>query len=416
MHHAHSGIAVPDLVAQDADADQVVDVVEVAALDDHLLVDRPIVLGAPLHGGLDLRCTQRGDDLGTDLGQVGVARRRSAGHQAHDLVILLGMQDGERQVFELPLDAGHPQSMRQGGNDFQCLAGLACLLLRGQKTHGAHVVQPVGHLDHQHPRIASHGGDHFADGLAFGGATEHDPVQLGHPVDKMAHLLAELFGKRLEGVSGVFDGVVQQRRHQGGAVHAQLGQDVGNRQRVGDVRITGMPELAGVALVGDLVSPLQQRKVGLGVHLAVHRHQWLENRVDGAALSGYPTGQPGTHPTGGAAGCLEGLSRRRLGRLYHRWRLDGRHDCLRRALVIGHRRHLQPRGYLQSWTCPARSRPLPAQTRPGSDCAPATARSPRDRAAPSVRPPPPPRSPWRQCAPASALPPRGSHPWPTHHR
>ena len=48
MHDAHSGIAVAHLVAQDAHADQVVDVVEVAALDDHLLVDRPVVLGPAL--------------------------------------------------------------------------------------------------------------------------------------------------------------------------------------------------------------------------------------------------------------------------------------------------------------------------------------------------------------------------------
>ena len=152
MHHAHSGIAVADLVAQDPHADQVVDVVEVAALDDHLLVDRPVVLGPALHHGVDLRRVQRVGDLGAHLGQVRVARRCPVGDQPHDLLVLLRVQDRERQVFQLPLDGRHAQPMCQRRNDFQRLAGLAGLLLRRQEAHGAHVVQPVGDLDHQHPR------------------------------------------------------------------------------------------------------------------------------------------------------------------------------------------------------------------------------------------------------------------------
>ena len=44
--------------------------------------------------------------------------------------------------------------MCQWCNDFQCLAGLARLLFRGQEAHRAHVVQPVSHLDYQHPWVA----------------------------------------------------------------------------------------------------------------------------------------------------------------------------------------------------------------------------------------------------------------------
>jgi hypothetical protein len=48
VHHAHGGVAVAHLVDQHPHADQVVDVVEVAALDDHLAVDRVVVLGPAL--------------------------------------------------------------------------------------------------------------------------------------------------------------------------------------------------------------------------------------------------------------------------------------------------------------------------------------------------------------------------------
>ncbi len=350
MHHAHSGITVPDLVAQDADSDQVVDVVEVAAPDDHLLIDRPIVLGPCLDHRVDLGRVEGGDDLGAHLGEVGVSRRRSAGDQPHDLLVLLGMQDRKRQILQFPLDRRHPQPMCQRRNDFQCFAGLAGLLLRRQEAHRPHVVQPVGDLDHQHPRIARHGGDHLADRLAFGGAAQHHPVQLGHAVDKMADLFAEIAGQCIQCVAGVLDGVMQQGGHQRGGVHAQLGEDVGHRQRVGDVRVPGVPQLSGVPLLGDLIGPLQQRQVGLRVDLAVHRHQWFEHRAERAALRRHPPRQPGPNPTRGAAGRLEadrGLGRRRLGggRLGERrkagdlQRFGGRLD--RRPFVVRHFRHLR---------------------------------------------------------------------------
>ena len=206
--------------------------------------------------------------------------------------------------------------MGQWRNDFQRLAGLAGLLLRRQEPHGAHVVQPVGDLDHQHPRIAGHRDDHLADGLALGGGAEHDLVQLGDAVDEMADLIAELGRQRLQRVAGVLDGVVQQGGHQCRGVHAEFGQDVGHRKRVGDVRIAGAAHLVGVPHLGHVVGPLQQRKVGLRVELAVHRDQRLQHRVDGAALRRHPARQPGAHPPRG--GGLGGVLRGGVGGLGHR--------------------------------------------------------------------------------------------------
>jgi hypothetical protein len=216
--------------------------------------------------------------------------------------------------------------MSKGRNDFQRLSSLAGLLLRWQETHGAHVVQPVGHLDDQHPRVARHRDDHLADGLALGGAAQHHLVQLGHPVDQLADLVAEVGGQRLQRVAGVLDGVVQQGGHQGGGIHAQFGQDVGDRQRMGDVGVTGAPQLVGVLGLGDVVGALQDRQVGLRVDLAVHRHQGLEHRVERAALRGHAAGQPGAYPPRCAAGGLRGVRARFGGR-----DLGDRHGLDRRA-------------------------------------------------------------------------------------
>ena len=186
--------------------------------------------------------------------------------------------------------------MSKRRNDFQRLAGLARLLLRRQEPHGAHVVQPVGDLDHQHPRIAGHRDDHLADGLAFGGGAQHHLVQLGDAVDEVADLVAEVRGQLLQRVAGVLDGVVQQGGDQRGGVHAEFGEDVRDRQRVGDVRVAGAAHLVGVPLLGHLVGPLQQRQVGLREELAVHRDQRLEHRVHRAALRRHPPREPGAHP------------------------------------------------------------------------------------------------------------------------
>ncbi len=211
------------------------------------------------------------------------------------------MQDREREVLQFPFDGGHTQPVRQRRDHLEGFACLLGLLLRGQEPHGPHIVQPVGYLDHQDTRVAGHRDDHLADGLGLRRGTQVHLVQLGDTVDEMGHLGAEIRGQLFERVPGVLDGVVQQGRDQGGGVHAQLGQDVRHRQRVGDVRVTGFAELGRVPLVGHIEGPLQLGEIGLRVQLAVHRGQWLEHRFDrrDPALTGHSPGQPGAYPAGG---------------------------------------------------------------------------------------------------------------------
>ena len=115
----------------------------------------------------------------------------------------------------------------------------------------------------------------------LGGVAEIDLVELGDAVDEVGDLVAELVGQLLERVAGVFDGVVQQRRDQRGRVHAQFGEDVRDGERMRDVRVAGLAELAGVPLLGDVVGALQQREIRLRIQLAVQADERFENRPDG---------------------------------------------------------------------------------------------------------------------------------------
>ena len=289
VQHAQRGVAVPLMVDQDAQPDQVVDLEEVAAPDDHLLIDRVVVLRPAVDRGLDLRGRQVVLHLVDHLAQIVLAQRRPGRDHAHDLVVHLGVQGGEGEVLQLPLDRVHAQPVGQRREDLQGLVGDHDLLVLPQEAERAHVVQPVGELDHQHPDVAAHRQHHLADGLGLGGLPVGDLVELGHPVDHRGHLGAEVGGQLRHRVRGVLDRVVQQRRAQRGLGQAQLGQDRRHRQRVGDERIAALAGLAGVVVLGRPVGPFDQRDVGPGMV----RPQRLDQRIQHRGLAVLRCPEPG---------------------------------------------------------------------------------------------------------------------------
>jgi hypothetical protein len=310
VHRAEHRVAVPHRIDQDPDADQVVDLVEADVAGDHLLVDRVEMLGAPGHPRLQLPVAQVRVDLVDDLLQEHVPVWCTLGHHPRNLVVALGVQGGEGQVLELPLHGVHAQPVRQRGEDLQHLARLALLLLARQVAQGAHVVQPVGQLDDQDPDVARHGDDHLAHGLGGGGLAVLDLVQLGHPVDQRRYILAELAAQFRQRVGGVLDRVVQQRRADGLVVHAQLGEDRGHRERVGDVGVAAQPLLAGVPAGGHLIGALDEPDVCLGMRRPHRLGEGFKHRVHSPAARRAEARQP-TPDRGAADGS---------GRCRGRWR------------------------------------------------------------------------------------------------
>ena len=222
-------------------------------------------MGRPVTVALILAAAQVGADLVAHAGEVLLTGRGALGDQPHDLVVHLGVERLERQVLELPLDGVHAEPVRQRRVDLEGLLGLALRALLRDVAPGAGVVQPVGQLDDEHPDVARHRHDHLAHRLGLGGLAVGDLVELGDAVDEHRDLVTEVAAQRLEAVGGVLDGVVQQRRGQRRRGHAELGEDRGDRERVGDVVVAGPALLALVGPLGDGVGPLDQGEVGLGV-------------------------------------------------------------------------------------------------------------------------------------------------------
>lgn len=123
-----------------------------------------------------------------------------------------------------------------GAVDLQGLEGLLLLLLRGLVLHGAHIVEPVGDLDEDHPDVLGHGQQHFPEVLhlllGLGGIV--DPGQLADPLHQVRHRRGELLGDVLVGGGGILNGVVEQGGLDGLGVQVQLlGHDLGHGQGVG---------------------------------------------------------------------------------------------------------------------------------------------------------------------------------------
>ena len=122
----------------------------------------------------------------------------------------------------------------------------------------------VGELDHDDADVAHHGEQHLAEALRlrFLAVFKLYLVELADPVHQFGDHLAE-GGRDLRlGRGCVFDDVVQDGRNQGVGVHTQVGKDVGDRHRMGDVRLAGEALLAEVALGAEVVGLAYQLDLG----------------------------------------------------------------------------------------------------------------------------------------------------------
>ena len=114
-------------------------------------------------------------------------------------------------------------------------------------------------------------------------------AELGDAVDELGDLGAEALLDVGQAVLGVLRDVVQERRLDRDRVDAELGEDLGRRDRVRDVRLAGRPALALVRLDGEVEGPLDGGEVGRRVVLGDRR---LERRAQGLEV-GIPVADGG---------------------------------------------------------------------------------------------------------------------------
>ena len=278
VQHAEGAVAGVHAVHFDAEHAGRGDVRKRAPLRLHLAVDRVQVAAPGLHPGVDAVAPQGALDGALQLRHRGVAVAVRGIRRPPDAVRPQREERLESQFLELHAHAVHAEAIGDGGVEVQRLAGDQAALFRRHDADRAHVVQAVGELDENHAQIPRRRHRHLLEVLGLGfGARLEDRRQLGDAVDDLRHVVAERAHERLLGDAGVFEHVVQHRGGNGLRVHAHGRQDVGNRQGVGDVAVSGAPELAAVGVRGEaagIAHHLHFRSreiVAQGAKQAVHR-------------------------------------------------------------------------------------------------------------------------------------------------
>ncbi len=283
---AEDAVAGRDRVDEDAERQDVVELVERDLLPGELLADRPGPLDAPRHLGLEARRPDLLEELAPDLLDGRRRRLQPLVHRAVQGGPLVGVEETEGEVLELPLHLAHAEPVRERRVDLHRLGGDRPPLLVREMLERPHVVEPVRELDEDDPEVVGHREEHLAERLRLLGLARREGVaaDLRDPVDEVRDVRPEQLPEPLLRHLGVLEDVVEKSRCDRDLVEPHLREDHRDVQRVDEVRLARGPELVPMGVRRDDVRPAEQ----LLVHLRVVALHFLEDVFEPRHGSHYP--------------------------------------------------------------------------------------------------------------------------------
>ena len=255
VHDAEGAIARVDRVDDDAESEHVDDFAERVTLLPHLLIDAVEVFLAAFDAAFDRGLAECGRDVLRDLAdELFLVADRALQRALYD-PRAARIQRFEAELFELRLDRVDPEPVRDRRVDLERLAGDRTTLGRRHRAERAHVVRAVGELDHDHADVADHREQHLAEalGLGLGAAAELDLVELRYAVDEVGDFAAEALRDLLLRGRRVLDHVVQDRRDDRRRIESQVGEQVGDGDRMGYVGFAGQALLPFMGRRAEIV-------------------------------------------------------------------------------------------------------------------------------------------------------------------
>ena len=180
----------------------------------------------------------------------------------------LRLQLLESQQMHLAHIFIHAHPLGQGGIDFHGFTGDAAAFFRAfDVMQRAHVVQPVGQLDQQHPQILAHRQQEFAQ--IFGGALllahRLDLGQLGHAIDQPGDIGAEQALHLLDSGEGIFHRIVQQGGDDRVLIELQLGHQARHLYRMAEIGVATGALLAAMFLDGVDIGAVEQALIRIRI-------------------------------------------------------------------------------------------------------------------------------------------------------
>ena len=193
VDEAEDGVAGGYVLGDDADGQQIIDLVEGDFGALLLLEDGVDALDAPLDAGLDVVFAQLLGERVFDAAQELLALDAAAFDGGRDLLIADRVGVAEGQIFELAAHFAHAQAVSERGVDVQSFAGDGLAALGLEVLQGAHIMEAVGKFDEHDAHIGDHGQQHLADvfRLAVFAIGELDLVDVGDALDDAGNLRAE---------------------------------------------------------------------------------------------------------------------------------------------------------------------------------------------------------------------------------
>ena len=255
MDNPQGFVTFPHRVHQNSECHQIVNLIVKEILTLHFLVNTVKVFRPARHFGLDPFGLELLGDNGNDLPDVFFPVALFLSDVALQLIVNLGVEVFERQVLQLAFDPGDTQALGQGCIDIQRFLCREDLFLQRHVAQGPHVMHAISELDQNDPHVLAHGQQHLAKVLCLLllATAEIGSAELGDTVHKRAYLAAENILQFIQSGERVLDRVVQQAAHDARHIQFQIGNDIGHRRRVSQIRFSRQPFLTFMNLRGKLV-------------------------------------------------------------------------------------------------------------------------------------------------------------------
>ena len=147
-------------------------------------------------------------------------------------------------------------------------------------------MQAVGEFDDNHPHVAGHRQNQFAEtlGLVFGLAVVFEFVEFGKAVHHLGNGIAEGFGNLRLADRRVFQHIVHQAGAQGLQIHAPAGQLGGYADGVGDIGFAALPLLRTVGAKGESAGFFQHLQVFRAQVVGFAKQHLAHGRGDGIII------------------------------------------------------------------------------------------------------------------------------------
>ena len=174
-----------------------------------------------------------------------------------------GLQILEGELLELVLDLGHAQPVRDGSVNVERLLRRTHTPLVGHELQRPHVVESIRQLDEDDANVVHHRQQHLAEvlDLPLLAGRKRDGADFRDTLDDVRDVVAEGLANSLDRRQGVFDDVVQQAGGHAHDVELHVRQDVGDFERMDEIRLARMADLPLVLEGRKHVRPAEQLEV-----------------------------------------------------------------------------------------------------------------------------------------------------------